>query len=140
MNPLSLNKDSTYRQTFSDTSSNMLKYRFKHLAKIDVQLNYKKISFGLSSRYNSNMVNIDAIFEGIIPTQDGPQEILPGLVNYRSKYNNGALIFDTRISYNITNEIKINLIANNFLNQEYASRPGDIQAPRNFMVQMQFAL
>ena len=86
------------------------------------------------------MVNIDAIFEGIIPTQDGPQEILPGLVNYRSKYNNGALIFDTRISYNITNEIKINLIANNFLNQEYASRPGDIQAPRNFMVQMQFAL
>jgi outer membrane cobalamin receptor len=140
MNPLSLNKDSTYRQTFSDTSSNMLKYRFKHLAKIDVQLNYKKISFGLSSRYNSNMDNIDAIFEGIIPTQDGPQEILPGLVNYRSKYNNGALIFDTRISYNITNEIKINLIANNFLNQEYASRPGDIQAPRNFMVQMQFAL
>ena len=45
MNPKSLNKDSNYRKTFSDTSSNMLKYRFNHLAKIDVQLNYKKLSF-----------------------------------------------------------------------------------------------
>ena len=140
MNPKSLNKDSTYRQTFSDTSSNMLKYRFNHLAKMDVQLNYKKLSFGFSTRYNSNMVNIDAIFEGSVPTQNGPQFILPGLKDYRAANNNGAFIIDTRFSYDVTEAVKINLIANNLFNQEYSSRPGDVQAPRNFMVQMQIAL
>lgn len=140
MNPVSLNKDTNYRKTFSDTSSSMLKYRFNHLAKVDVQVTYKRFSFGVSSRYNSHMKNIDAIFEGAIPTPNGPQEILPGLPGYRLRNNNGALIFDTRLSYNINEAIKINLITNNLFNQEYASRPGDIQAPRNFTVQMQFAL
>lgn len=140
MNPVSLNNDSTYRKTFSDTSSSMLKYRFKHLAKLDVQLNYKKFSFGISSRYNSFMNNIDAIFEGSIPTQTGSQEILPGLDGYRQRNNTGSIIFDSRFSYDIKTGIKINFIANNVFNQEYASRPGDIQAPRNFMVQMQIAL
>jgi iron complex outermembrane receptor protein len=140
MNPKSLNKDSTYRQTFSDTSSNMLKYRFNHLAKMDIQLNYKKLSFGLSTRYNSNMENIDAIFEGSVPTQNGPQFILPGLKEYRAANNNGAFIIDTRFSCDVTKAVKINLIANNIFNQEYSSRPGDVQAPRNFMVQMQIAL
>jgi hypothetical protein len=43
MNPISLNTDSTYiygedgNEGFSDTTSNMLKYRFKHLAKGDIQ-------------------------------------------------------------------------------------------------------
>lgn len=140
MNPISLNNDTNYRKTFSDTSSSMLKYRFYHLAKVDVQVTYNRFSFGVSSRYNSHMKNIDAIFEGAIPTPNGPQEILPGLAGYRNRNNNGALIFDTRLSYNINEAVKINLITNNLFNQEYASRPGDIQASRNFTVQLQFAL
>ncbi|MBM3417726.1 MAG: TonB-dependent receptor, partial [Bacteroidetes bacterium] len=41
MNPISLNTDSIYKQTFSDTSTNILKYRFRHMAKSDIQLGYK---------------------------------------------------------------------------------------------------
>ena len=64
MNPISLNQDTIYRSTFSDTSVNLLKYRFKHLAKVDVQATYKNFFIGFSCRYNSFMKNIDAVFEG----------------------------------------------------------------------------
>lgn len=37
MNPVSLNSDSLYVSNFSDSGSTMLKYRFKHLAKADVE-------------------------------------------------------------------------------------------------------
>jgi iron complex outermembrane receptor protein len=135
MNPLSLNQDSAYRATFSDTSSNMLKYRFNHLAKVDVQATYKKLSIGFSTRYNSYMKNIDAVFE----TGVFGQELLVGMKKYREANQKGALVFDTRMSYEIKKEIKLNLIVNNLLNAEYVSRPGDIQAPRNFILQLQFS-
>jgi iron complex outermembrane receptor protein len=135
MNPLSLNQDSAYRATFSDTSSNMLKYRFNHLAKVDVQATYKKLSIGFSTRYNSYMKNIDAVFE----TGVFGQELLVGMKKYREANQKGALVFDTRMSYEIKKDIKLNLIVNNLLNAEYVSRPGDIQAPRNFILQLQFS-
>ena len=136
MNPISLNNDPAYRETFSDTSSNMLKYRFNHLAKADIQATYKKFSIGFSSRYNSYMKNIDAVFEtGVLG-----EELLVGMKKYRDANQRGALVFDTRMSYDIKKEIKLNLILNNAFNAEYVSRPGDIQAPRNFILQMQFSL
>jgi outer membrane receptor protein involved in Fe transport len=117
----------------------MLKYRFNHLAKIDVQASYKKFSFGISSRYNSFMKNIDLMFEDPITTDAGPQFILPGLKEYRQKYNKGSLVFDTRIMFSITKELKLNAIVNNLFNAEYVSRPADLQAPRNFLLQLQYA-
>jgi iron complex outermembrane receptor protein len=135
MNPISLNLDPSYRQTFSDTTSNMLKYRFRHLAKADIQMTYKGISLGFSSRYNSYMSNIDRVFEtGVLG-----QELLVGMKYYRSIFNKGVAVFDSRLSYNVKDGIKVNLIANNIFNKEYVTRPGDVQAPRNIVLQMQFA-
>ena len=136
MNPISLNNDPIYRASFSDTSTNMLKYRFNHLAKADVQASYKKWSMGGSMRYNSFMKNIDRAFEvGVLGT-----ELLVGMQQYREQYNKGVFVFDARLSYELKKGIKLNFIANNFLNAEYASRPGDLQAPRNFTLQLQYDL
>lgn len=136
MNPISLNNDPIYRASFSDTSTNMLKYRFNHLAKADVQASYKKWSMGGSMRYNSFMKNIDRAFEvGVLGT-----ELLVGMQHYRQQYNKGVFVFDARLSYELKKGIKLNFIANNFLNAEYASRPGDLQAPRNFTLQLQYDL
>jgi len=135
MNPISLNNNSDYINAFSDTSSRMLKYRFNHLAKFDVQATYKKFSAGFSSRYNSYMKNVDAVFEtGVLG-----QELLVGMKKYRDANQRGALVFDTRMSYEIKKEMKVNFIVNNLFNAEYVSRPGDIQAPRNFILQLQFS-
>jgi iron complex outermembrane receptor protein len=136
MNPLSLNTDTTYLATFSDTTGSMLKYRFKHLAKADIELNYKKFGIGLSARYNSYMRNIDLAFEeGIIDT-----EILVGMANYRAVFNKGVPVFDLRFNYAFSAQFKCNLILNNFTNAEYVTRPGAVQAPRNFVVQLQYVL
>jgi iron complex outermembrane receptor protein len=134
MNPISLNKDSNYVANFSDVNTNMLKYRFKHLAKADIEVNYNAFSFGVSSRYNSFMNNIDKVFEEPIA---GSTYILPGLKAYRQKYNSGNLVFDCRLGYKINENYRIGIIANNILNAEYTTRPGDIQPPRNYMVQIQ---
>ena len=139
MNPISLNQDSTYRISFSDSTSNMLKYRFKHLVKLDIQATYKKFSLGISLRYNSFMKNIDLMFEEPILTDAGEQFILPGLKEYRKNNSSGALVFDSRFIYHITKEMKLNLIVNNLFNAEYVSRPADLQAPRNFLLQLQYA-
>ena len=77
MNPITLNNDSAYLSSFSDTT-NVLKYRYKHLAKADLQIDYNRWSAGISVRYNSVMVNIDKSFEaldvqygsGVIPLGD----------------------------------------------------------------------
>ena len=139
MNPISLNQDPTYRISFSDSTSNMLKYRFKHLVKMDIQATYKKFSLGISLRYNSFMKNIDLMFEEPILTDTGQQFILPGLKEYRKNNSSGALVFDSRFIYHITKEMKLNLIVNNLFNAEYVSRPADLQAPRNFLLQLQYA-
>ena len=138
MNPISLNNNPLYTANFSDKNTNMLKYRFKHLAKADVEVNYKKLSAGFSCRYNSFMKNIDLTFEeDLDPSLNTTVYLLPGLKEYRKKYNKGSLVFDFRFGYKINEFMRIGLIANNILNTEYSSRPGDIQAPRNFMLQLQ---
>lgn len=138
MNPISLNDDPQYRVTFSDSGTNMLKYRFNHLARADIEATYKKFSLGASARYNSFMSNIDAVFEDGV----GGTQILPGLKQYRLNpmYNNGNLVFDFRMGYKLVDKYRIGFIINNALNREYEARPGDIQAPRNFILQLQMNL
>lgn len=133
MNPISLNDDSLYISNFSDSGSTLLKYRFKNLAKADVEATWKNFSIGASMRYNSFMSNIDATFEdGVFGTQ-----ILPGLKQYREKNNTGNIVFDARIGYSFKDHYRVGFMINNVLNAEYTTRPGDVQAPRTFIVQLQ---
>lgn len=134
MNPISLNNDPNYTVYNSDSTTNMLKYRFNHLVKADIEANWRKFSFGISNRYSSFMRNIDRVFEEPIAINT---YILPGLKQYRQKFNKGNLVFDVRIGYKINDNFRVGLIANNVFNAEYSSRPGDIQPPRNFMAQLQ---
>jgi outer membrane receptor protein involved in Fe transport len=131
MNPVSLNNDDDYRYWSSD-SSNMLKYRFNHLAKADIEATYKNLSLGVSSRYSSYMRNIDRIFEEELP---GGSYVLPGLKEYRQNNQRGNIVFDARVAYRMKERYRLGLVVNNLFNAEYFSRPGDIQAPRNFIIQ-----
>lgn len=131
-NPISLNNDPDYRSTFSDTTTNMLKYRFYHMIKADVEVIYSKFSAGLSFRYMSFMKNIDAAFQTEV---FAGEEILVGMGRYREQFNKGIPVFDARIGYKVNEQIQMRFIINNLLNAEYMSRPGAIQPPRMFMVQ-----
>ena len=120
----------TYTNSSSDPS--ILKYRYKHIAKIDVELTYKKISFGNSLRYNDFMKNIDKVF-----TDEWlNQELIPGINEAREKFKNGDIIFDLRLGYHMDRNSKLSLIVNNLFNREYMSRPADMQPQRTIALQL----
>jgi iron complex outermembrane receptor protein len=133
MIPIILNLDSMYKSTLADSTINILKYRFRHLAKTDVQFDYNKFSTGISFRYNSFMENVDYFF--VMPIIG--DLLTPGYREYRAKRQDrrGDWVFDYRISYQITEQSKIAFIINNVFNREYMIRPADIQPPRTFALQ-----
>ena len=124
--------DLTYANTSSDTSDNILKYRFRHLFKVDLEAVYKKKFFiGGSMRYYSFMENIDKTF------YDLDQTVLPtGITRYREEHDNGSIVFDARIGYTFVNKFTLSLISNNITNLEYSLRPVKIEAPRTVIVQV----
>ena len=79
---------------------------------------------------------IDKIFEDEIYGQ----EILPGLQQYRLNNQDGSLVFDARLGYSFKKKYNVSFIVNNLLNTEYSSRPADLQAPRQFIVQLRYGL
>ncbi len=122
----------TFRSTSSNPESGQLKYRYKHLGKLDVQASYIRFLLGLSMRANSFMENIDRAFvEGIAATF-----VVPEVQRGRSLNPNGTYIFDGRLGYEVLVNTKIIIVVNNILNTEYMNRPADLRAPRSFMLQV----
>ena len=154
MNPVALEPDKVYTEsigqlvingetigpelTYNNSSSDpsILKYRYQHIAKIDIEFLYQDFLFGTSLRYNDFMRNIDKIFtdEWI------NQELIPGINEAREKYRNGDFIIDLRFGYNIDKNSKVSLIINNHLNEEYMSRPADMRPPRTIACQLSFKI
>ncbi len=130
MDPRSLEYDEARDTLFSTANYNVLKYRYRHIAKFDCEVSYKRFSVGLSSRYNSYMEAIDKVF-----VQLG--NIVPGIGPYRDVHNRGDLMFDSRMMYRVNDILRFSLITNNIFNTECSSRPADVLAPRNFAVQIQ---
>jgi len=124
MNPIDLSSDTL--------ENNILKYRYRHSFKANIDLEVRKFSFGLSTIYRSFMERIDEAFEEPVL---GNFYIFPGLKEYRQQNNTGNIIFDLRASYSFKNSARLSLIAKNLFNEEYMGRPGDIRPPRSLTLQ-----
>ena len=139
MNPIPLDTSEVYAEvlgnivTYGNSSSDpsILKYRYNHIAKLDMELIYKKLSFGSSFRYNDFMKNIDKIFA----SEFFAEEIVGGIPEARDKFKNGDFIVDFRTSYQLNDVTKISLVINNLLNREYMSRPANMMPPRTIALQ-----
>jgi len=126
----------SYNESSSNPSEQILKYRFKHLFRLDLEAKYQKFTAGLSTRYNSRTENIDRAFLqlediGVLTT---------GLSEWLATRNNGNVVLDFRTSYQISKKIKGALVVSNLLNEEYALRPLSIEAPRLTTFQFSYAL
>ncbi|MAP01790.1 MAG: hypothetical protein CMD01_03105 [Flavobacteriales bacterium] len=138
INPTAINPDSAYLATFSDPDSKTLKYRNKHMAKIDFQVDYKKVAFGASIRYTSFMANVDKAFTEALPgvVIDGaPVEILPGYGPYRDARRTGDIVCDARLSFGVTKSSRLSLLMTNVFNREYSNRPANVLPPRTIICQ-----
>jgi outer membrane receptor protein involved in Fe transport len=138
----SLNRIFSYNSTSMDGSNQILKYRFLHNVKADMEIIiHKKFGIGASAKYFSKIVNMDAIikdFEELTIDIDVLQDL-----RYMDYYNNhrfGNWIFDARFSYQISEMHKIALIGSNILNRSYSLRPLKIEAPRTIMIQYTWKL
>jgi iron complex outermembrane receptor protein len=126
---------------------NVLKYRNRHLYKNDIQLDYKFVSVGFSTRYQSFMENIDRKFNESLLHDIQPgfdyyafTYVLPGLPRYREKDRRGSWVHDFRIGFYLSKSFKISYIVNNLFNEEYSSRPGDVRPPRLHTIQVSVKL
>ena len=144
-NPIDMDADGN--DSLVSTGDNILKYRFYHSFKADFEVQFKKLIVGANFEYQSHIINIDKVFEDTIRTPGGdplyldvagtqPAMILPGLADYREKYNKGYAIFDFRAGWEINQNIRATFTIKNLFNREYMMRPGDVQPPRTFVVQL----
>jgi len=136
----SLNRVFTYNTTSLDGSKQILKYRFLHNVKADFEVMIKKkIGIGLSAKYFSKIVNMDAIikdFEEFTVSNDYLQDLR--YMDYFNAHRFGNWIFDARLSYQFTDKHKLALIGSNIFNRSYSLRPLKIESPRTIMVQYTF--
>jgi len=115
----------------SSADYNVLKYRFRHSAKFDVESNIASGAFhiGAAMNYTSYMDAIDAAFLGFIP----------GLEEWRENNNlNGDAIFSARIRYDINEQFNLSAIVKNLSNRQYTLRPALIEAPRNYTLKLNY--
>jgi outer membrane receptor protein involved in Fe transport len=133
----SLNSIYTYNATSLDSSSKILKYRFLHNVKIDMEYTFaKKLSIGFSAKYYSKIVNMDRVikdFEELTQALSFMQNLR--YMDYFNSHRNGNWIFDARISYLLNDKHRFALIGSNILNKTYSLRPLKIEPPRTVMIQ-----
>lgn len=127
---------------------NVLKYRNRNLFKNDIQFDYKFVSIGFSTRYQSYMENIDRRFVQSLFHEDtnvnwdavDATYVLPGMPKYREKDKAGSWVHDLRIGFQISKAVKLSYIVNNLANEEYSTRPGDVRPPRLHTLQLMVKL
>jgi iron complex outermembrane receptor protein len=138
----SLNRVFSYNSTSLDPSKGILKYRFLHNVKFDAEWVYnKKLSIGVSAKYFSKIINMDAIIKDFEDfTKDIPSLQDLRYMDYFNSHRFGNWIFDARISYNLTSMHKIAIIGSNILNRSYSLRPLKIEPPRTIMIQYTWKL
>jgi len=130
-------REYSYSTTSLDNSRNILKYRFLHNAKCDVEWDYKKtFAIGFSAKYFSRIENLDAVieeFEESTAVVNTIQNIR--YMDYFINNQNGNWVFDARVSYAINKSHKFAIIVSNLANNKYSLRPLRMEPLRQIMVQ-----
>ncbi|MBB77859.1 MAG: hypothetical protein CL844_02520 [Crocinitomicaceae bacterium] len=135
-------KEYSYNTTSLNPSRQILKYRFLHNLKGDIEFNLaNKISLGVSVKYFSKIENMDLVIQDF-------EELTQDLsyiqnIEYMDFYNsrrNGNWIFDIRLSYSINPMHKLAFISANVANRTYSLRPLKIEQPRTIMLQYTYKL
>lgn len=103
-----------------------LKYRNRHNAKGDVEMDLYGFSLGYTINYTSPTVTVDQFLEN-----------LNEIRQYRQLNDKGYTKMDARLSYTLRN-YKLSALVENLTNTEYMVRPGLLEAPRNYSLRLDF--
>lgn len=113
-------------QALSSVDYNVLKYRFKHSFKMDLESTYGFMTFGTTVFYNSRMEAVDQPFIDILAGMDGW---------YNDELaRNGHARWDARVMFKVGDNHSVGILGENLMNHFYAIRPGVMEAPRNWQI------
>ena len=131
------NNEFSYQTTSIDPSKNILKYRFLHTIKADIEFDIGNFSTGVSFKYFSKIENLDKAIEDLENyTKQTGGTIQPiEYMDYFNNHNNGNYIFDFRVSQLFKGRHKVSLIIDNLLNHWYSLRPLKAEQMRKVMIQ-----
>jgi hypothetical protein len=136
------NRQFSYNSTSLDSASRVLKYRFLHNIKADLNFTYnKKFGIGITAKYFSKIINMDRIikeFEDFTMQAPYIQDIR--YMDFFAANRKGNLVIDARMSYELGKKHKLALISTNIFNRSYSLRPLKIESPRTIMLQYTFRL
>ena len=116
-------------QLRSSVNYNVLKYRFKHTIKVDIESTFNKFNVGVAMFRNSHMEAIDAVFESLV---------VPGLRDFRAENNKGFYLFNARVGYQANEHLKVGFLVKNLTNIEYTKRPGLLEATRLWTMRVDY--
>lgn len=118
------------RVTADDEVSQILNFRTRHLLRLDVQLSYQRFSVGYSVGYASFPERLPAITAIFGPTLEG----------YVEDHQKGDWYMNLRFGYEVNDRFRIGFNIKNLTNHEYASRPGKLDPPRSYTLQLRMSL
>lgn len=125
-----------YKNSSIDTTDNILKYRFQHMFKMDIEFKIYRFNIGVSNKYYTKMQNIDRAFTFIEKLTYDNQDFFDVIsaTNYWQTHLDIS-IWDARVSYNVDKKQKVSIVCNNLFNEQYSLRPLKIESPRTAAVQ-----
>ena len=129
-------QDLSYKSSSMDTTNNVLKYRFQHMFKLDIEFKIYRFNIGISNKYYTKMQNIDKAFQDVETLTDGfyPYvERIKGVTYWKNHLD--ISVWDARLSYNVDKKQKVSIVCNNVFNEEYSLRPLKIESPRTAAIQ-----
>jgi iron complex outermembrane receptor protein len=131
------NTEYSYNSTSLDPSDHILKYRFLHTFKADMEFYSNRFSAGFTLKYFSRMINLDKAiedFENATGSSGGTlQPVL--YMDYFNNHNKGHVIMDLRMSLEFKERHKLSLISDNVLNRWYSLRPLKAEKMRTIVLQ-----
>jgi outer membrane receptor protein involved in Fe transport len=125
----------------SASQNNVLKYRFRHSAKADVETRILPfLAIGLSWSFYTNTENVDNVFVGglgnILAPHYGEYPSTNGTKVHNGYYNDhlgkGQSVLDMRVAWIPTKQARISFLCKNISNEEYMYRPALMESPRNY--------
>jgi len=129
-------QDLSYKSSSIDTTGNVLKYRFQHMFKLDIEFKIYRFNIGISNKYYTKMQNVDKAFQDVEILTEG---FYPNIEKIKGvKYWKNHLdisVWDARLSYNVDKKQKVSIVCSNVFNEEYSLRPLKIESPRTAALQ-----
>tara|TARA_A100001015_G_scaffold61062_1_gene67314 strand:- start:914 stop:3247 length:2334 start_codon:yes stop_codon:yes gene_type:complete len=125
---------SYFTTSIDSSAATILKYRYRNLAKFDINIEKNRLMLGSAIRYNSKMENIDYAFVG--PAFD----LLLGTTDAWERLNKNVLIIDLRLGYRLNEDSWISFNIDNIFNTEQSPRPASLLAPRIFSILLNYSL